>query len=204
MTNVGGTSGKGVIFSFDPSSSTYSKLVDFKGDNGAHPSGSLLQASDGKLYGMTTCGGIVAPNGPDGYGVIFSFDPSTSTYAKLKDFDYTDGIHPYGSFIQANDGKLYGMTSAGGNSGVGTIFSFDPASSTYEKLMDFSYPNGFLAYGSFIQASDGKLYGMTFLGGIAPDDEASGSGNIFSFDPSSSTYTELKDFDEIHDPYQWW
>ena len=200
MTNVGGTNGKGVIFSLDLSSSTYTKQVDFNGDNGAHPSGSLLQASDGKLYGMTALGGIVAANGPDGYGVIFSFDPSTSIYTKLKELDYPDGIHPYGNIIQANDGKLYGMTSAGGNSGVGTIFSFDLSSSTYKKLMDFSYPNGFLAYGSFIQASDGKLYGMTFLGGIAPDDAPSGSGNIFSFDPSSSTYMELKDFDEMNDP----
>ena len=44
--------------------------------------GSLIQASDGKLYGMTSHGGS------NGYGVIFSFDPSTSTYTKLKDFDW--------------------------------------------------------------------------------------------------------------------
>ena len=40
-----------------------------------------MQASDGKLYGMTSQGGS------SGYGVIFSFDPSSSTYTKLKDFD---------------------------------------------------------------------------------------------------------------------
>ena len=28
------------------------------------------------------------------YGVIFSFDPSTSTYTKLKDFDITNGAYP--------------------------------------------------------------------------------------------------------------
>ena len=63
-----------------------------------------MQASDGKLYGMTTNGGS------SGYGVIFSFDPSSSTYTKLKDFDNTNGANPYGSLMQASDGKLYGMT----------------------------------------------------------------------------------------------
>ena len=45
------------------------------------------------------------------YGVIFSFDPSSSTYTKLKDFDDVNGGDPYGSLMQASDGKLYGMTS---------------------------------------------------------------------------------------------
>ena len=75
-------------FSFDPSSSTYTKLKEFDGTNGASPYGSLIQASDGKLYGMTSQGGS------NGYGVIFSFDPSSSTYTKLKDFDYTNGASP--------------------------------------------------------------------------------------------------------------
>ena len=69
------------------------------------PYGSLMQASDGKLYGMTTNGGSSSDN-----GVIFSFDPSSSTYTKLKDFDNTNGANPYGSLMQASDGKLYGMT----------------------------------------------------------------------------------------------
>ena len=87
MTLNGGSSGDGVIFSFDPSSSTYTKLKDFDGTNGANPYGSLIQASDGKLYGMTL-------GGSSNHGVIFSFDPSSSTYTKLKDFDGTNGGYP--------------------------------------------------------------------------------------------------------------
>ena len=87
------------------------------------------------LYGMTLNGG--SGRGGTGLGVIFSFDPSTSTYTKLKDFDNTNGANPYGSLIQANDGKLYGMTSEGGSSNYGVIFSFDPSSSTYTKLDGF-------------------------------------------------------------------
>ena len=52
-------------------------------------------------------------------GVIFSFDPASSTYIKLMDFDSTNGASPNGSLIQAVDGKVYGMTAGGGSSGVG-------------------------------------------------------------------------------------
>src|SRR5579862_5126414 len=91
--------------------------------------------------------------------------------------------------MQASNGKLYGMTYAGGSSGVGVIFSFDPLSSTYIKLRDLDGPNGYNPYGSLIQASDGKLYGVMYGGGT------SDLGVIFSFDPASSTYIKLKDFD---------
>jgi uncharacterized repeat protein (TIGR03803 family) len=137
MTSEGGSREFGVIFSFDPSSSTYKKLKDFDGTNGGRPHGSLMQARDGKLYGMTTYGGSGYIDGDtySGNGVIFSFDPSTSTYKKLKDFDGTNGGRPHGSLMQASDEKLYGMTSGGGSSGYdlypytgfGVIFSFEPS-----------------------------------------------------------------------------
>jgi uncharacterized repeat protein (TIGR03803 family) len=194
MTSEGGSSGNGVIFSFEPSTTTFTKLKDFDLTTGMKPGGSLMQASDGKLYGMTPLGGS------NGAGVIFSFDPSTSTYTKLKDFDGTNGAGPNGSLIQASDGKLYGMAGGGSNS-YGVIFSFDPSSSTYAKLKDFDYTNGSNPNGSLIQASDGKLYGMTQDGGSIVDDFGITYGVIFSFDPSSSTYTNMKDFDYTNGAY---
>jgi len=187
MTTSGGGNGVGVIFSFEPSSSNYTKLKDFDNTNGGNPQGSLMQASDGKLYGMTYNGGAL------GFGVIFSFDPSSSTYTKLKDFDYLNGGGPYGSLMQATDGKLYGTTSNGGFYGNGVIFSFDPSSSIYTKLKDFDYNDGKDPKGHLIQATDGKLYGVAGIGGSGPQ-----VGVIFSFDPSSSTYTKLKDFDYLN------
>ncbi|HEX5151937.1 MAG TPA: choice-of-anchor tandem repeat GloVer-containing protein [Parafilimonas sp.] len=183
MTSLGGSSGVGVIFSYNPATAAYNKLKDFNHTNGAYPFGGLIQASNGKLYGLTSGGGS------SGNGVMFSFDPATSTYTKLKDFDnYTIGSAPYGSLVQASDGKLYGMTSGGYYAGV--IFSYNPATADFTKLIDFDYTNGSTPYGNLIQASDGKLYGMTYSGG--GDD----NGVIFSFDPSTSTYAKLKDFNE--------
>ena len=188
MTAGGGSNGSDVIFSFDPSALTYTKLKDFYRNDGLYAYGSLMQARDGKLYGMTESGGS------NNTGVIFSFDPSALTYTKLKDFDSTNGSFPHSGLMQARDGKLYGMTGGGGSNYAGVIFSFDPFTSTYTKLMDFDYDgiNGASPSGYFIQASDGKLYGTTRIGG------SSHKGVIFSFDPSTSTYTKLKDFDGIN------
>jgi uncharacterized repeat protein (TIGR03803 family) len=74
---LGGTFGKGVLFQYDLSTSSFIKKLDFNGtDKGAEPYGSLIQAVDGKLYGMTEDGGS------NNIGVIFQFDPLTSTYTK--------------------------------------------------------------------------------------------------------------------------
>lgn len=182
MTVFGGSSDYGVIFSFDPSTTTYTKFMDFNGTNGSNPYGSLVQKNDGKIYGLTAYGGI------NDAGVIFSFDPSAYTFAKLRDFDNATGSNPAGSLVSAKDGKLYGMTVSGGSIDAGVIFSFVP-SSTYTKLKDFDNTNGGYPYGSLAQASDGKLYGMTGYGGSID------AGVVFSFDPVTSTYTKLQDFD---------
>jgi len=184
MHGVGG----GMIFSYDPSSSVYTRLFDFSDDlsdeqNGSFPYGSFTQASDNKLYGLTSLGG------DNNDGVIFSFDPVSRDYTKLFDFNGANGSNPYGSLLQARDGKLYGMSWGGGNGNAGVIFSFDPASLSYTKLFDFDFTNGSHPYGDLMQASNGKLYGMTNSGG------SHDLGVVFSFDLVSSTFTKLLDYD---------
>ncbi|MGZ4049072.1 MAG: choice-of-anchor tandem repeat GloVer-containing protein, partial [Bacteroidia bacterium] len=176
------------------------KLKDFDYVNGGNPYGSLVQAADGKLYGVTSAGGkgYIIREDTTGAGVIFSIDPSKFIYKKLREFDYyNDGGYAYGSLIKATDGKLYGMTNSGGMNNAGVIFSFDPTQSTFNKLNDFDGINGASPYGNLMQAGDGKLYGMTFEGGI------NNFGVIFSFDPTSSFFNKLIDFDAANgaNPY---
>jgi len=182
LTESGGKFNSGVLFSFDPVTSVYSTLKEF-GDNnndGKSPYGNLLEASDGKFYGMTASGGT------NDYGVIFSFDPVAANYTILKNFGdiNNDGRNPYGSLIAASDGKLYGMTANGGTNDYGIIFSFDPRNNnSYTKLKDFTGTDGKSPYCSLIQASNGKLYGMTQFGGT------NGYGVIFAFDPFTNPTT---------------
>ncbi len=188
MTGYGGIAGdNGTIFSYDISTSTFTKHVDFDGTtNGKRPYGNLVQASNGKMYGMTFLGGA-ADN-----GVLFSFNPVSNIYSKILEFSpAANGMQPLGSLIQANDGKLYGLTSQGGNNSGGVIFSLDTASNTFTKVYNFTSPvsntQGCNPYGTLYNASNGKLYGMTFSGGVY------GSGVIFSYDVSTSSYSKIRD-----------
>jgi uncharacterized repeat protein (TIGR03803 family) len=180
MTQTGGITGAGVIFSYDPLTGVYTKLKDFNNSDGGYPTGSLTQYN-GKLYGMTSSGGSTI------YGVIFSFDLATNTYTKLKEFNvFQDGGSPNGSLIVYMD-KLYGMTSQGGTSNNGTIFSYDISTSSFNKLKDFTSTDGSTPVGSLMQYKD-KLYGMTAGGG------ANGNGVIFSYNLTNNTYIKNLDF----------
>ncbi|WP_343632683.1 choice-of-anchor tandem repeat GloVer-containing protein [Fluviicola sp.] len=156
MTKNGGVYDKGVIFEYDLATQNVQKLFDFGSANGEEPKGSLIQATDGKLYGMTSSGGANAK------GVIFNYDLSTGIFTKLMDFDGTNnGATPQADLFQASNGLMYAFTMYGGASNYGVMFSFDPVSSTYSKILDLVYASR-TPIGSFIQSStDGKLYGLT-------------------------------------------
>lgn len=84
VTEAGGSNDFGVIFSFDPTTLTFTKLQDFDEKNGANPSGGLMQASDGKLYGSA--------------GILYSYDLATAAL----NFDSTIGVRTIEEFIELN------------------------------------------------------------------------------------------------------
>lgn len=69
ITSGGGESDDGVVFKITPSG-TETVLYSFAGGtiDGALPMGSLLQGSDGNLYGMTSSGGAGSN------GTVFEFN----------------------------------------------------------------------------------------------------------------------------------
>ncbi|MBI3194197.1 MAG: hypothetical protein HYZ34_07000, partial [Ignavibacteriae bacterium] len=180
-TRFGGSNDLGVLFEYDPATSTYAKKFDFGGSDGAVPFGTLAQAADGNLYGTASEGGS------SNVGVLFEYDPVTEIYTKKLDFDGTNGANPWNSLMKATNGKFYGTTGNGGTSGAGVIFEYDPATSSYTKLYDFDYTNGADPRGTPMQATNGKLYGVTVGGG------ASGLGVFWEFG-LPSTYTKKFDF----------
>lgn len=182
MTYTGGTNNKGVIYSFDISTSAYTDVFDLSTAQGANPEGSLIQMSNGKLYGLTLEGGA------NNKGTIFSYEPATDTYTKLFDFGGINGENPGGSFVQAGNGLLYGVTMAGGSIGVGVVFSFNTSNNAFSKLADFDFTNGAYAACKLVQANNGLLYGTAQFGG------ANMKGTIFSFDISNNAITKIFDY----------
>jgi uncharacterized repeat protein (TIGR03803 family) len=139
------------------------------GDGVDPTSGTLLQASDGYLYGMTYQGGA------NDLGTVFKIDPTSGSELIFYSFNVgPDAAHPDAGLIQANDGNFYGTTTQGGTSGNGTIFKLTP-SGTETVLSSFAGvgPDGYMPEGNLVQADNGSLYGLANAGG------ANGDGAIF-------------------------
>ena len=182
MTCLGGGNGKGLIFEWEPNSGTFTRKIDFSGtDNGKFPSGSMTY-KDGKLYGMTSWGGVYD------MGTIFEWDPVSNIISRKIDFNGTDnGRLPCGSLTLFN-GRFYGMTYSGGANDMGIIFEWDPATNILIRKIDFNgSDNGRLPCGT-LTAFNGKLYGLTFSGGTKY------MGIIFEWDPLTNVFIKKIDF----------
>lgn len=96
FTQQGGANNKGVIFSFDISGNTFSKLYDFDIATGSSPNGSPIIASNGKVYGHASSGGA------NSLGGTFSFDPVSNNFNVLYTGSFTNGGFPDGDLIEFN------------------------------------------------------------------------------------------------------
>ncbi len=116
------------------------------------------------------------------------------TFKTLVQFTGTGGTasgdNPLRSLI-ASGSTLYGMTSQGGASGNGNVFSVDMNGTNYRNLASFTGSGGTASgqypYGDLI-AVGGMLYGTTELGG------AGGYGNLFSVGMNGTNYQNLLSF----------
>jgi uncharacterized repeat protein (TIGR03803 family) len=143
-------------------------------DDGMWPVGGLIRATDGNFYGTTRAGGASSA------GNVYRIS-SAGTYATIHSFSGSDGSAPYGNLLQASDGKLYGTTYGGGVYGHGTVFSIDPAGTSFTTLHSLTLEEGAGPVGGLIQATDGKLYGVTNGGGPGK------AGVVFRLTPPSCT-----------------
>jgi uncharacterized repeat protein (TIGR03803 family) len=190
MTHGGGAYDWGVLFKYEAATGIWTVMHDFANTtDGAGPFGALMQASDGKLYGMTYGSSI------DQAGTIFSFDPATEMLSGLHTFNlYAEGGRPFGHLTEAGDGKLYGTMSAGGMNDYGGIFSYQPSTDSFKVEHFFSDPDESIAMGSLLLASDSNLYGLT-EGGF------SNHGTIFRFNPQTGDFASLYTFSAAPDGY---
>jgi uncharacterized repeat protein (TIGR03803 family) len=182
MTTDGGANNKGVLFEYDYVNNVYTKKYDFDGVNGGEPMGTMMKASNGKLYGMTTYGGT------NNTGALFEYDYINNIYTKKKNFITVTGKFPRGKLIEAPNGKLYGMASYGGTNNLGLIFEYTISSNTLTPRYSFNSTGGNIPFGSLTLATDGYMYGLTTYGGTNND------GTIFRYDYNASTVTTLYNF----------
>ncbi len=204
-TEVGGgpSGGAGTIFKITSGgafTTVYSFCPQGLGGcpDGALPTGTLVQGTDGNLYGTTRTGGAIFncyQGQPCGTVFKITLDGSLTT---LHAFNGADGFYPIAGLVQAADGNFYGTTEQGGanvadcgnggGEGCGTVFKITP-DGTFTSLYSFcSLPgctDGSYPFGALVQGTDGNLYGTTeYSGG---DD--SGPGTIFKISTSGTLST---------------
>jgi len=181
-------SGCGTVFSIT-ADGTLTTVHSFDDTDGAGPTGTLVQGTDGKFYGTTTGGGAYVNNEcPSGCGTVFSIT-ADGALTTLHSFDCSiDGCGPVGGMAQGMDGKFYGTTFTGGALyEIGTAFSIT-LGGTLTTLINFDNINGEAPEGGLIQGTDGEFYGTTTYGGER------GSGTVFSV-TDSTTLAALASFD---------
>jgi uncharacterized repeat protein (TIGR03803 family) len=125
-TAYGGTGNSGVIYEYNPTANTYTKLYDFVDYPYSYQVQSLISVGNGKLYGTAHGGGIPEPGPglPAGGGILFEFDIATKTFTKKHSFTIAgQSIYDLGVFptplINGKNKKLYGATQYG-------IFEYSP------------------------------------------------------------------------------
>ena len=188
--NGGANNGFGTVFKITPSG-TFTTVYTFCQQStcldGYEPyQESLIQATNGDLYGTTNGGGA------GGGGTVFKITPG-GTLTTLTSFDFTDGGGPDGGVIQGTDGNFYGTTFDGGANGQGTVFKMTPGG-TLTTLYNFcnltNCTDGANPWATLVQATNGNFYGTTSNGGTR------GDGTVFKITPSG-TLTTLYSFEGV-------
>jgi uncharacterized repeat protein (TIGR03803 family) len=152
-------------------------LASFNGSNGAHPwAASLVEGSDGYLYGTTSSGGA------NNMGTIFRYIPGQGVET-LASFDLDNGADPLAGLIEVGDGTFYGTTKAGGANDLGTVFQYS-AGGGLKTLVSFDSTNGAYPYAPLMLGNDGNLYGTTEVGG-----SGSSGGTVFQYSVSGGFET---------------
>lgn len=165
LTSGGGPGFGGAIYRMTPSGSvTVLQTFDLFSTGPHDPVGTLAQAPDGYLYGVTENGGAI------NRGTIFRM-ALDGTFAVIHEFTVLDGGVPQAGLIRATDGNFYGTTTIGGGGpgcggiGCGTVYRVTPAGDLTIIHTFAGGAAGDRPQASVVQARDGNLYGTTQLGG---------------------------------------
>jgi len=175
-TYYGGTDNLGTVFELSPSATGWTETVleNFTGSSsGAYP----LSDLQGNLYGTTQGGGA------HGEGTVFQIkkDEEVVLYSFCALKDCADGANPAAGVVRDDLGNTYGVTTAGGAYGHGTVFEVTKAGvetvlHSFTGGADGAYPAGDL-----IIDSKGNLYGTARSGGNTGC--SNGCGVVFEVTP---------------------
>lgn len=174
---LGGASHEGAIVKVTPAGELTVVHNFMQATDGAEPYCTLVQDSNGFLYGETSI------RGANDNGTIFRCSPA-GDFAVLHHFTAPEG-RPLGDMVLGSDGSIYGVTMGGGVYFSGIVFRLAP-NGAFTVLHDFE--QGLGVYGTTLMiASDDTLYGASASG-------ENGAGYLFQVAPNG-TFSVLYTFE---------
>jgi uncharacterized repeat protein (TIGR03803 family) len=187
-TVEGGVTTAGTVFTAKSDGSDYRLLYTFQGGD-SYPYSSLILA-DNQLFGTSVFGGLYDR------GVVYRLKTDGTGFTWLHSFgsDPEDGASPYSPVIPDAKGYLFGSTSAGGASGLGTLFTLKTDGTRFSLLHTFTgaAEDGAAPDAPLVLDASGYLYGTTPEGGpsnqgiefriVARPGDANGDGVVDAAD----------------------
>jgi len=174
-----GYSGGGTLFRSDLSGNT-TAIYKFPGHDN-YINAELLETPDGNLWGTSV------DYGSSGQGSVFRSDKAGNVTV-IHSFPSApgEGVFPVAGLTRTPDGDFYGITTAGGDGGAGTVFRMtgDGAVTTVASFgADLLYPS----YGLTLEP------GGTILG-VASNGGSFASGAMFRVPVPGSGYEGIHDY----------
>lgn len=186
VADVGGSTGNGIIYSINQNGTGYLKLHEFADNEGYEPSGKLLEASDGRLYGVLQYGG------GSNTGAIYRVDKNGSNFQVLYNFsNFAEGYWPRGHLIEDENGVLYGTVSL--TSGDrGGVYRINKDGTGYTLLHSFPFTDINTPMAGLYLRGD-RLYGTCAYG------NAENKGGIFRIRRNGQDFEVLHSFSGPND-----
>jgi uncharacterized repeat protein (TIGR03803 family) len=180
---------------------SYTNLYSFSGTAATtNADGSSPWASP--VASGQTLFGVAGDSGVNGFGTVFSIGVNSTNLIVLHAFaTRQEGSGPVAALAVAGN-SLYGTTRAGGDNGLGTVFSLNTNGTGFTKLHSFGGQLGANGSGSTaLNTNDGgafpntdlilaggTLYGATEQGG------SGGNGTLFKINTDGLGFTILHNF----------
>jgi uncharacterized repeat protein (TIGR03803 family) len=160
-------------------------LYSFAGGSDAgYPWYGVTVDAAGNVFGTTPSGGA------SGDGAVYALRRASGGYAEsvVHSFDGADGMKPYVTPFEDENGNVFASASAGGTN-YGTTLELTPSSSGYATKNVFPFDNSDGAYPNGSYAKLGKtLYAVAQSGG------ANRYGAIVAIADGGATVTDVYDF----------
>jgi len=193
------SSGYGSVWEIVKGSHSITTLTQFRGSNGAHPSGGVSIDSNGNLYG-TTYG-----DGANDGGTVWEISKGSRNITILGNFSRADlshdnnGTGPSGRVALDSTGNLYGTTVGGGakGEGVGTVWKIAKGSKAITALAYFHRTAGMNPNAGVTLDRNGNLFGTTMNGPIIISDgtvREDGKGTVWELVKGSNRISTLAIF----------